>query len=56
MLGKDTTSIVYRERVSVLEQESASISADVKSITAQHTAEKALFQIVRMPLALHSTA
>lgn len=56
LLEKDTSSTAYRGLVVVLEQKQASASADVKHVTAQHTAYKYLFGSVLTALAVHNMA
>lgn len=56
LLEKDAFSSGYRERVVVIEKELARVSADVKSLTAQSTAEKDLLDGNRTSLAIHKTA
>lgn len=52
----DASLIGNRERVVALEKNLANASAEVRSFTAQHTADKYLLDGVRMALDIHNKA
>lgn len=55
LLERHVSLIGYRQRVIVIEQKLASVLADVKRITLQHTSHKDLFNGIHIAFTLHKT-